>query len=280
MRRAVRSLSARGTHTERRESGEREDSIDALAAEVVERVVRVLVRRGVSRGTIERSLSRAWRRIPKSAYASGVGTQRELIDISHVLTVWFVDPLYVDADGEPLRLSVAGPAPSLATLVQHVDPKLDVRLVLKYLLKFAAVRRVGSRYAPRSRALALRGTGAPTHAHSLRGLSGFLRTLEHNVEPESQAPTWFERFAENPRFPVSARGKIDAALYAEAMKLLRDFDSRMLTEERKAKPGEPTVRIGIGIYRYEEESPAVAGKSTQGRRKRRRTRKAGRRRSR
>ena len=160
MRRAVRSLSARGAHTERRESGEREDSIDALAAEVVERVVRVLVRRGVSRGTIERSLSRAWRRIPKSAYASGTGTQRELIDISHVLTVWFVDPLYVDADGEPLRLSVAGPAPSLATLVQHVDPKLDVRLVLKYLLKFAAVRRVGRRYAPRSRALALRGMSA------------------------------------------------------------------------------------------------------------------------
>ncbi|MGH8290554.1 MAG: DUF6502 family protein [Steroidobacteraceae bacterium] len=276
MRRKVRSSSARGAANERRDAGEPE-SVDSLAAEVVERVVRVLVRRGVTRPTIERSLSRAWRRIPRSAYVSGVGTQRELIDISHVLTVWFVDPLYVDANGEPLHLSVAGPAPSLATLVQHVDPKLEVEQVLEFLLKFDAVRMVGSRYAPRSRALALRGTGAPTHAHSLRGLLGMLRTLEHNVEPKSKAPTRFEYVAENPRFPVSGREKLDAALNAEAMRLLRDFDSRMLTEERKAKPGEPTVRIGLGVYRYEEESPPVRGRSTQGRPKRRRARKAKRR---
>jgi hypothetical protein len=278
MRRRVRGLRASEAQRARPDPGEPAESVDSLAVEAMERFVRVLVRRGVTRRTIELGLRSAWRRIPRSAYASGVRSERELTDVSHVLTVWFVDPLYVDSGGEPLHLSVQGPAPSLATLVQHVDPALDVEQVLEYLLKFDAVRRIGSRYAPRSRALALRGTGAPTHAHSLRGLLGMLRTLEHNVEPKSKAPAWFEYFAENPRFPVSARESFDTALSLDAMRFLRDWDSRMLTDERKANPGEPTVRIGVGVYRYEEESPPGTHESTQKRQKRRGARKAKRRR--
>lgn len=250
------------------------ESFASLAMEATERFLRVLVRRGLTRKTIERGIDRAWRRIPKSAYQSGARAEREFVDVSHVLTVWFVDPMYVDAGGEPLHLSVEGPAPSLATLVQHVDPALKVDQVLERLLKFDAVRKIGSRYAPRSRALALRGTGAATHAHSLRGLLGLLRTLEHNVEPKSKAAAWFEYFAENPRFPVSAREDFDAAFRPDAMRFLGSWDSRMLTDERKAKPGEPTVRIGVGVYRYEEESLPVTGERTRKGRQRRRARKA------
>jgi Family of unknown function (DUF6502) len=255
----VRESRVRGPKAGRKRA-EPTESFDSLAIEAIERVVRVLVRRGVTRKTIEGGFRRACRRIPKSAYESGARAERELLDVSHVLSVWFVDPMYVDANGEPLPLSVEGPAPSLSTLVQHVDPALKVDQVLEHLLKFDAVRKVGERYAARSRALALRGTGAPTHAHSLRGLLGLLTTLEHNVEPVSKAPTWFEYFAENPRFPVSAREDFDAAFRPDAMRFLGNWDSRMLTDERKAKPGEPTVRIGVGVYRYEEESPPVTGK--------------------
>ncbi|MGH8291117.1 MAG: DUF6502 family protein [Steroidobacteraceae bacterium] len=260
--------------------GEHAESVESLAVEAMERFVRVLVRRGMTRRTVERAFLLACQRIPKSAYESGVRSERELIDISHVLTVWFGDPLYVDADGEPIQLSLKGPAPSLATLIQHVDPTLDPEQVLEYLIKMDAVKRKGNCYFPRSRALALRGTGAPTHAHSLRGLLGMLRTLEHNVEPKSKAATWFEYFAENPGFPVSGRGRLDAWfawLSSEAMKFLRDADSRMLTEERKAKPGEPAVRIGVGVYRYEEEIPPVSQEITRGRPKRRQVGKARRR---
>lgn len=277
MTRRLRRSHAQGAQSQRPDRSGSAESVDALAVEAVERVVRVLVRRGVTRRTIEHGLRLAWRRIPKSAYASGVRRERELVDVSHVLTVWFGDPLYVDASGEPLHLGLRGPAPSLATLVQHVDPALNVEQVLEQLLKFDAVRKIGNRYAPRSRALALRGTGPPTHAHSLRGLLGMLRTLEHNVEPKSKAPTWFEYFAENPRFPVSAREGFDAALAPDAMRFLRDWDSRMLTDERKAKPSEPTVRVGVGVYRYEEESPPAKRERARKRSRRHRNRKVRRR---
>ena len=220
----------------------------------MERFVRVLIRRGVSERSVRRAFRRAWLRVPKDAAEDSRRASRELIDVGHVLTLWFGDPFYVDARGDPLPLPLRGPAPSLASLVQHVDPTLNVTQVLKCLIRADAVRRRGSRYSPRSRAVAFRGTGAPLHARNLRALLGLLRTLEHNLGPKDKVPAWFEYVAENPRFPVSAREPFDVSLREDAMTFLRNQDSRMLNDERKAEPGEPTVRMGVGVFRYEEEA--------------------------
>lgn len=240
-------------------SGPANDPLDATVDEAMERFVRVLVRRGVSQRTIQRAFRRAWLHVPRDAAEHNRRASRELIDVGHVLTLWFGDPFYVDARGDPLRLPLRGPAPSLASLVQHVDPTLDVTQVLKCLIRADAVRRIGSRYAPRSRAVAFRGTGAPLHARNLRALLGLLRTIEHNLEPKDRVPPWFEYVAENPRFPVSVREPFDVGLREDAMTFLRNQDSRMLNHERKAKPGEPTVRMGVGVFRFEEEVLPSAG---------------------
>ena len=237
------------------------DSLDAIVDEAMERFVRVLVRRGASQRTIQRAFRRAWLRVPKDAAEHNRSASRELIDVGHVLTLWFGDPFYVDARGDPLPLPLRGPAPSLASLVQHVDPRLNVTQVLKCLIRADAVRRSGSRYSPRSRAVAFRGTGAPLHARNLRALLGLLRTLEHNLGPKDKHPAWFEYVADNPRFPVGAREPFDARLRQDAMTFLLNQDSQMLNHERKTKPGEPTVRMGVGVFRFEEEvspeSPAM-----------------------
>ena len=219
----------------------------------MERFVRVLIRRGVAQGRIRRAFRRAWLHVPKYAAEHNRRASAELIDVGHVLTLWFGDPFYVDARGDPLPLPLRGPAPSLASLVQHVDPTLNVTQVLKCLLRADAVRRRGSRYSPRSRAVAFRGTGAPLHARNLRALLGLLRTIEHNLGPKDKVTAWFEYVAENPRFPVSAREAFDVGLREDAMTFLRNQDSRMLNHERKLKPGESTVRMGVGVFRFEEE---------------------------
>jgi hypothetical protein len=252
------------------QSDDQTDSLDAPVNEAMERIVRLLVRRGASKRCIQGAFRRAWLRVPPSAAAEGRRASRELIDVSHVLTLWFSDPLYVDAQGNPLSLPLRGRAPSLASLVQHVDPALDPRQVLKPLIQAEAVRRIGRRYSPRSRAVAFRGTGAPLHARNLRALLGMLRTLEHNTEPTEKVASWFEYVAENPRFPVSAREPFDAGLREDAMTFLRGQDSRMLSHERKAKPGEPMVRMGVGVFRFEED--VVPGSGARPRMKRSRQR--------
>jgi len=256
-------------------------SLDAVVDEATERFVRVLVLRGTSRRNVQRAFRRAWLRIPQRIAEHERRTSRDLNDVSHVLTLWFGDPFYVDARGDPLPLPLRGPAPSLASLIQHIDPALDARQVLKCLIRADAVRQVGSRYAPRSRAVAFRGIGAPLHARNLRALLGMLRTLEHNNEPKDKVPAWFEYVAENPRFPVSAREPFDVRFREDAMTFLHNQDSRMLSQERKTKPGEPIVRMGVGVYRFEEEVlPDSRSTARMGRSRLPRNRKRARRRSR
>lgn len=235
------------------------DSLEALVNEAMERFIRVLIRRGAPERCIQRAFRRAWLKVPREAAQDGRRASGELVDIGHVLTLWFDDPCYVDSHGDPVSLPLRGRAPSLASLIHHVDPGLDPRQVLKTLMQANAVRRVGKRYSPRSRAVAFRGTGAPLHARNLRALLGMLRTLEHNAAPKAEVPGWFEFVAENPRFPAAAREPFEARLREEAMTFLRDQDSRMLNHERKARPGEPTVRMGVGVFRFEEEGAADLG---------------------
>jgi len=200
---------------------------------------------------------------------------REVDDAAQVLTVWFSDPAYLDGAGMPRALPLRGSQRSLETLVLSTDRKLDAAEVLAYLLKGRALRRLGSRYVPRGRVVSLRGVRGPNEFRNLRGLLAMLQTLEHNSRPRRKAPSWFEFSAENPRIPKRASGKFDEFVSVRAMRLLYDVDAELRRLELTCKPGEPTVRLGTGVYRFEEnlsakESPAIGRrqKTQRARRKR------------
>lgn len=241
----------------RRAAAKSPPGIDATAMEAIERFVGILARCGCSPRDMTRIFSEACARVPDALVKAAGRSTRELSDASHILTVWFSDPLYLDHDGRPIRLGVHGPAPSLEALVARIDPRLDVDEVLRYLRRNHALRKIGTRYVPKGRALVLRNTRGPDHFRNMRGLLAMLRTLEHNTRPKRRVPGWFERFAENPAFPASARATFDARLYQHGMKFLRAMDADMHRQELRRKQGEPVVRIGVGVYRFEEEIPAI-----------------------
>ncbi len=230
--------------------------LDTIGLEAIERFARVLARCGSSPPDIAAAFAAACDRLPKELLARGTRASREMSDVSHVLTVWFQDSLYLDREGVPIRLTVRGAAPSLEALVHRVDRGLDVDAVLRYLLRAQALRRFGTRYAPRSRALLLRGTGGPDSFRNLRGLVAMLRTVEHNGQPKRSVRGWFEYFAENPRFPARARAAFDTRLDELGMKFLHAIDADMHRREQARKPSERTVRLGVGVYRFEDDAQA------------------------
>jgi hypothetical protein len=175
-------------------SGRHATQLDAPALEAVGRFVRVLGRCGYQPDAIEREVSAACRKIPKSWARSFPATLREMRDASHVLTLWFSDPAFLDATGNPRALPLRGARASLETLVRRVDRRISASELLSYLLRMRALRVVHSRYVPRDRVLSLRGAGGPDNFRGLRGLLGMLRTLEHNGLPKSRASGWFEAF--------------------------------------------------------------------------------------
>ncbi len=224
--------------------------LDPRPREAVERFVRVLARCGVTSEEIHREMARACRRVPKSWAPKAVAAQREVDDAAHVLTLWFSDPAYLDPTGNPLPLPLRGATASLETLTRQVDRKLEATEVLRYLLRHGSLRRIGKRYVPRDRMLFL--SGGTADFQRLRSLLGMLRSLEHNRQPKKRRSGWFEAFAENPRFPVSARAGFDQRLRVRANKLLQHLDVDMHRQEKARKSGEPTIRIGVGIYRFED----------------------------
>ena len=248
--------------------------LDPIACEAIERFARVLAHCGGSPEDLVTAFTAACRRIPAEFSTRASATSGEMTDASHVLTIWYSDPQYLDQQGMPRPLPMQGVAPSLEALIERVSPRLAVDEVLHYLLKVRALRRIGRRYAPRSRSLALRGTGGPTNFRNLRGLTAMLRTLEHNGRPRRLARGWFEVFAENPAFPARARAAFDARLDRLGMDFLQAIDSDMHRRELTRKPGEPTVRIGVGVYRFEDEDLDERGPDEKDppRRKRERTR--------
>jgi hypothetical protein len=217
--------------------------------------VRLLARCGCTPSDITREVTAASQVVPKSWATKAQAAQPYLHHTSHVLTLWFSDPQFLKPDGTPRPLPVRGKGASIEALAQRVDPRLVAREVVRLLERGRVLRRVGERYVPRERSLVIRGEDLVDSFRKLRGLLGMLRTFEHNQRPKGQVPGWFEAFADNPHFPVRAIPSFDRKVRAEADRLLVQFDSDMHREERSRDPNEPTVRIGVGIYRFEETLP-------------------------
>jgi len=228
-------------------------SLDSRSVEAIERFVHVLARSGCTPEEIAHEIMQACRRVPRSWAPRARAAIREMDDASHVLTLWFSDPGYLDSHGNPKPLPVRGADSSFETLVRRIDPRLKAVEVLRYLSSRGIMDRRGRRYVPRERALSLRGAGGPDHFRSFRALLGMLRTIDHNSQPTSNTAGWFEVFAENPRFPKSGRAAFDKRLRHLGMRFLYQIDADMHRRERVRNPKEKTVRLGIGIYRFEEE---------------------------
>lgn len=242
-------------------------ALDPRAVEAIELFVRLLAQCGCEPGAVVEQVRQACEQIPRRWVRQARAAPREISEATHVLTVWFSDPAYLDPVGLPRALPLRGSARSLETLIAGIDPTLDISEVLAYLLKSRALRRLGARYVPRGRALSLRGVRGPNEYRNLRGLLAMLRTLEHNGRPRRQAPSWFEFSAENPRIPKRACAKYDEFVSIRAMRFLCDADAELRRLELTAKPGEPTVRLGTGVYRYEEDLSGSQGRETGRKRK-------------
>ena len=230
----------------------RAPTLDARAVEAVTRFVRLLVRCGCAPKDVGKEVLKACRAVPKSWAQQTKTTVPELERAAHTLTLWFSDPEYLDSRGNPRPLPIRGTGPSLESLSRRVDPRLDVQEVLRHLLRGSVLRRVKTRYMPRHRVLFLRDFGSLYHSRSLRTLLAILSTLDHNAQPR-RSSAWFERFAVNPRVPVSQVPSFDQRLRRRGNSFIVETDADLLSCERARNANEPTVCIGVGVYRFEEQ---------------------------
>ena len=232
--------------------------LSGLIRGAIDCFVRILARCGLTPEEIVAAARDACERIPASWAARARRLKREIPEAPHVLTVWFSDAAYLDADGKPRPLPLEGGSISVASLVRSVDREVDPREVLAYLVRSGAVRRKGKHYVPRMRGVLLRGVRGPDYFHTLHVLTNFLGTLEHNLRPRRTVPGRFERFVVNPHFPVSQLEPLYTFLERQGEEVLPRVDLYMHQREKMCQPGERTVRVGFGIYIFEDPASPSA----------------------
>lgn len=235
-------------------------SLSSAANEAIGRFVRILARCGATPQDIVRAVRSAAARVPGTWAARAARVTHEIEGAAHVLTVWFSETAYLDPFGKPRALPLEGSSRSFAALVRSVDPQFEAREVLAYLVRNGAVRRIGRRYVPRGRALLLRGAQGPDYFHTQRVLTHILATLEHNIQLKRGQRGWFEYFAENRQFPVRAREGLNKYAAMVGREMLFRLDAYMHRREVNRRPGERTMRVGVGMHLWEGQ-PRARGKS-------------------
>ncbi len=229
-----------------------ETQVAALAA--IHRFARVLALTGISRENLASAFRDACARLPESLFRSGRTLNHELLESGHVLSVWLSDPGYLDQRGEPLPIRLRGAPPSLEALINRVSSELQIDQAVKYLIRTGSIAKIGRRYAVRRTSVSVSRDPELSYAHGLQTVLALLHTIENNAPPIRDRRRRFEFTAGNRRFPTRLRAEFDTRLRRLGMDFLRRLDADMRRAEDSRRPGEPTLRMTVGLFQSEENN--------------------------
>lgn len=233
---------------------EADPRLDRRSQEALQRLIRIVHRSGGSLIAIERAVQRELRELSSDKSPPENRSEIELPSAAQVMTVWRLDPPYVDRQGQPRPLRRTGRAPSFTSLVRRVDRHLDSNKALTYLLRTGAVRYHDGRCWAVDRAVILRDFAGPRDIRNLRSVDAILRTIEHNLIPASRERAWLERAAESDRVPTRLLPAFARFIERRAMALLTEVDAWLHWAESDAKAGEATLGVTLGIYQSQEDN--------------------------
>lgn len=138
-------------------------------------------------------------------FAASTLMMRDIVCLGRLISEWTENARYVDTEGRPKVLAIAGQSISFKELVARHFADRSVSSVLRLAIKFKAVERVDHRsVAHLGSCVLLTGNRTLLLGHAVRAIRGFLATSEYNSKKLQAAP-WPERqaFTELPqeKFP-------------------------------------------------------------------------------
>lgn len=175
---------------------------------------------------------------------------------SRVITGWLRDPKYGDGKGHPRPLLMDGRGASFSALVKTYSGDIPVRAVLDELSRVGAVKQlkdgriclVSRGYIPqKSSADKLQVLGTDT--------ADLIATIDHNVYLKPFRPR-FQRKVMYDNVPIEAAKEFRTVAAAEGQELLEKLDRWLSYRDRDINPaskGNGRVRVGLGIFHFEEQ---------------------------
>ena len=174
---------------------------------------------------------------------------------ARVLTGWLRDPNFGDGNGHPRPLRMLGKRQSFSALVKRYSGDIPVRSMFDELVRVGAVKqlkdgRIG---------LAVRGYIPQKGMDKKFAILGqdtadLIATIDHNVHGNPSSPR-IQRKVMYDNVPVESAEAFKTVAQARAQEMLEALDRWLSHRDRDVNPtvkGKGRVRVGLGVYHFEE----------------------------
>lgn len=179
---------------------------------------------------------------------------RKTNDATKVLSGWFQDPDYLDANLAPRLIPEEGAAPSFEALCDRYGGDVAVPTMLKELIKTNAVERLASgELKVLSRYYQPAVHDDENLMFAADRIYDVIRTMNNNVFLEDGGALRFGGYADNDSIPVSAIPEFREYLDKRGQAFLEEIDD-WLAGRAAERPDGPTARVGISLFATQREN--------------------------
>lgn len=220
-------------------------------------ISRISILTGLTRKEVQRLL--------KEPAEAEPGMAEEYNRAARVMTGWVRDPDFGDGKGHPIPLKLEGKRASFAALVKRYSGDMPVKAVLDELLRVGAVKQL------RDGRIGLLARGfipvkGPTHKLAILGsdTADLIETIDHNLYKNPTRPR-FQRKVMYDNVPADAAKEFRVLAAAHGQELLETLDRWLSQRDRDVNPaakGAGRVRLGVGLYHFEERLDSGSGSGT------------------
>jgi hypothetical protein len=174
---------------------------------------------------------------------------------ARVIAAWRRDKSFLDAEGQPAPLPMAGPDVSFSELVKRFSGDVPVRATLDELIRVGAVERLeDGRVSLLTRTYVPQSSDADKIHILGTDVAHLMSTFDHNLKSDPSGP-FFQRKVAYDNLPDEVLSEFRKHSAKKAQTLLENLDRWLAQHDRDVTPtvkGTGRNNAGIGIYYFEE----------------------------
>lgn len=210
-------------------------------------VSRIAILTGLTRKEVQRLLNQ-----PDNAPQA---TGEEYHRAARVITGWVRDPDFGDGKGHPHPLRIDAKGASFTELVKRYSGDMPVRAMLDELLRVGAVKQLkDGRICLLARGYVPQKSPAEKLAILGSDTADLIATIDYNLYEKPAKPR-VQRKVMYDNVPVEAAKEFEILAAAQSQELLEALDRWLSHRDRDVNPaskGTGRVRVGLGLYQFEE----------------------------
>ena len=225
--------------------------LSAAVRKMLRPLVRILLRSGIPYGLFADVAKQVYVEIADDEVAIR-GRKQTVSRVSG----WLRDARFVDENGEPVWLPMAGEGASFTQLVKEFSGDVPPRAILDELMNVGAVEHLDDdRVRLLTRAYIPRDSKADQLGILGTDVAYLIATIDQNVHETDAAPL-FQRKVVYDNLPDDVLPRLQKLSGDQAQVLLEQLDHWMSQHDRDVNPsagGSGRKRAGLGIYYFEED---------------------------